>query len=30
MANIERFYDALNPIIKNKDSSNTFQLTREM
>jgi len=30
MANIERFYDVLNPIIKKKDSSNTFYLTREM
>jgi len=30
MANIERFYDILNPKIKNKDSSNTFYLTREM
>jgi hypothetical protein len=30
MTNIERFYDVLNPIIKKKNSSNTFYLTREM
>jgi len=30
MANIERFYNVLNPIIKSKDSSNTFYVTREM